>query len=177
MTSALEGSWKRGHYCRSPETANIQCFVCAGMGEGKRGHFAVTELNSVHWTEFWVTRKQKRSKSSSTLERSLTSRVSSSECEFITIVKSHFHHQISSLIISKDSRYLIIPIYSKLWTLQVSRIGPHIQLNVCDRQRYSSLLSLHAGVAQGNNSFFRSGLIAAWAAWWFDCYTVKSLKF
>ena len=30
---------------------------------------------------------------------------------------------------------------------------------------------------QGNNSFLQSGIIAACAAWRFDFYTVKSLKF
>ena len=35
---------------------------------------------------------------------------------------------------------------------------------------------LHPRVAQGNNGFLQSGIIAAWAAWRFDFYTVKSLK-
>ena len=34
----------------------------------------------------------------------------------------------------------------------------------------------YTSLAQGNNGFFRSGIIAAWAAWRFDFYTVKSLK-
>ena len=61
--------------------------------------------------------------------------------------------------------------------------GSHCVVSACrersvhrGRERAADTELVDTGVAQGNYGFFRTGIIAAWAAWRFDFYTVKSLK-